>query len=148
MKATVSSRGTGVRLTAETAADLMTRSPVSLGEGATIAEAVNCLTERGISGAPVIDEAGRPVGVLTESDLVVHCKEGLAGKKAADDDRALVCDLMTPAVFTIRTDAAATTVIEHMRALNVHRIFVVDEAGILVGVITSLDILRRLELPE
>ena len=53
-------------------------------------------------------------------------------------------DLMTPAVFSVTPDAAATEVIEHMLALNVHRLFVVDRAGVLVGVISVLDILRHL----
>jgi predicted transcriptional regulator len=139
--------GVTVTLTAETASELMTRNPVSLREGATLAEALTCLTDRGIGGAAVIDEAGRPVGVLTDSDLVVHKRETLAAMKADDEDRTLVRDVMTPAVFTIGTTAKAGTVIEHMRSLNVHRLFVVDEAGTLLGVITSLDILRHLELP-
>jgi len=148
MHPTLIPSGIALTLSAETASELMTRSPVSLREGATLAEAIACLTDRGIGGAPVIDEAGRPVGVLTESDLVVHKREGLAGMKPADEERTLVRDIMTPAVFTVRTDARAAAVIEHMRSLNVHRIFVVDEAGILVGVITSLDILRRLDLHD
>jgi CBS domain-containing protein len=140
--------GVTLTLSAELACDLMTQNPMSLREGSTFAEAIGCMTDRGIGGAPVIDEAGRPVGVLTDSDLVVHKREGRAGMKPVDEDRTLVRDVMTPAVFTVRTTARAGAVIEHMRSLNVHRIFVVDEAGILVGVITSLDILRRLELPE
>ena len=51
----VSSRLT---LDTRTASDLMTASPVSLREGATFLEAVALLTDRGISAAPVIDEAG------------------------------------------------------------------------------------------
>jgi CBS domain-containing protein len=148
MNATLLPRGVTLTLSAKTVAELMTPSPVSLREGATIAEALACLTERGISGAPVIDEAGRPVGVLTESDLVIHRRESPTGTGVAAPDRAAVRDVMTPAVFTLRTDAPAVTVIEHMRSLNVHRIFVVDEDGSLVGVVTALDLLRRLEWSE
>ncbi len=146
MSTTLSPGSISLRLPARTVADLMTADPVSLREDATIAEAITFLTERGISGAPVIDVAGRPVGVLTESDLMVHARERPAAFGTAED-RAIVRDVMTPAVFTLRPEAPAATVIEHMRALNVHRLFVVDDDGVLVGVVTALDVLRRLELP-
>src|SRR5271167_2411119 len=60
---------------AETAADLMTPNPVSLEDAALVSEAVILLTERGFSAAPVIDKAGRPVGVVSRTDLLVHERE-------------------------------------------------------------------------
>src|SRR5690606_26266365 len=48
-------------LSARTAADLMTPSPVSISQHATVKEAAAFLTTRGFSAAPVIDDAGRPV---------------------------------------------------------------------------------------
>src|SRR5262249_2802727 len=65
----------GLALRAETAADLMTPDPVSIGADATIKEAVAFLTDKGFSAAPVIDRAGRPVGVLSRSDVLVHDRE-------------------------------------------------------------------------
>jgi CBS domain-containing protein len=62
-------------LCAETAADLMVPNPVSIRAGATVKEAAAFLTDKGFSAAPVIDEAGRPVGVLSQSDIVVHDRE-------------------------------------------------------------------------
>ena len=61
------------------------------------------------------------------------------------DDKALVGDLMTPTVFTVRLDAPSAQVVEDMLALRVHRLFVVDDGGVLVGVVTATDVLRRLE---
>jgi CBS domain-containing protein len=55
----------------------MTPNPVSIREGATVREAVELLTGRGISGGPVIDEAGRPVGVLSRADILVHDREAV-----------------------------------------------------------------------
>mgnify|MGYP000863918107 CR=1 FL=1 len=55
-----------------TAADLMTRNVVSIAENASLHEAVALMADRGYSGAPVINEAGRPVGVLTQSDVLTH----------------------------------------------------------------------------
>jgi len=59
-------------------------------------------------------------------------------------DMTLVSDLMTPAVFCVSLDTPAASVVEQLRELNVHRLFVVDGNGILVGVITALDVVRRL----
>src|SRR5829696_5809758 len=62
-------------LQARTAGALMSPNPQSLREDATLREAVAFLVDRGVSGAPVIDEAGRPVGVLTQTDILIHDRE-------------------------------------------------------------------------
>jgi len=51
---------------------------------------------------------------------------------------------MTPAVFSVPADAPASRVVADMVALNVHQLYVVDAANVLVGVITALDVLRKL----
>ncbi|HKA06379.1 MAG TPA: CBS domain-containing protein, partial [Gemmataceae bacterium] len=56
---------TPLRLHAVMADDVMTANPVSIREELTVHEAVIFLTERRISAAPVINEAGRPVGVVS-----------------------------------------------------------------------------------
>jgi CBS domain-containing protein len=134
--------GAGPRLAlwAETAADLMTANPVSIRENATVPQAVALLTDKGFHAAPVIDEAGRPVGVLSVSDLLAHDRE----KPAEGGELTLARDVMTPAVFAVAPDASAAKAVADMLALNVHRLFVVDGTGTLIGVITALDVLRHL----
>jgi CBS domain-containing protein len=51
---------------------------------------------------------------------------------------------MTPAVFAVAPDASAAKVVADMLGLNVHRLFVLDGTGTLIGVITALDVLRHL----
>jgi CBS domain-containing protein len=151
-------------LAAATAEELMKPNPVSLEADATVPDAVALLTERGFSAAPVIDDAGRPVGVLSRSDILVHereyAKHARYGSPEEDPhpapsrhegfsievvDRTRVADIMTPAVFTVPLRAPAAAVVEQMLALNVHQLFVVDDDQLLVGVITSLDVLRHLK---
>jgi CBS domain-containing protein len=134
-------------LDAGTAADLMAPNPVSLAAGATVQEAAVFLADKGFSAAPVIDEAGRPVGVLSQSDIVVHDREKAAHVPVHDDNRTEVHELMTPGVFSVTLETPAHKVVEEILALKVHRLFVVDGDGVLVGVISAIDVLRHLS-PE
>jgi CBS domain-containing protein len=130
------------------AAEMMTPSPVSIRESASVREAVELLTRREISGAPVIDEAGRPVGVVSRGDILVHDREAVDEGDDGDEPGATrVGDIMTPVVFCVSPDAPASRVVREMVELKVHRLFVVDDLGTLVGVITVLDVLRHLAAP-
>jgi CBS domain-containing protein len=135
---------------------------------ATVQEAVAFLIDHGISAAPVIDRAGRPVGVLSRSDVMVHDREKVEylaptpqyydkselvtdldeilpeGFQVEMADPTRVSDLMTPVIFSVGPHTPVRKVVEQMLDLKVHRLFVVDGNGVLVGVISALDILRYL----
>jgi CBS domain-containing protein len=144
-------------LHARTAADLMTPDPKSLRRDATVAEAAAFLSSRGFSAAPVIDEAGRPIGVVSRTDLLNHhgqkavrllaAPPGRTDGGPAPGDAAPVQDVMTPAVFCVHTDTPAAKVVDKMLALNVRRLFVLDDEGVLVGVVSAFDVLRGLGGP-
>jgi CBS domain-containing protein len=156
-----------VVLYAATAADLMAPNPVSIAAGATVKEAAAFLADKGFSAAPVIDEAGRPVGVLSQSDIVVHDRENIPSVSGnpeyyerddlspsriirtdvVDRDPTQVRDIMTPVVFSVGPGTRAHKVIEDMLAYKVHRLFVVGGDGVLVGTISTVDVLRHLH-PE
>jgi CBS-domain-containing membrane protein len=128
-------------LLARTAAELMTPGPVSLAATDTVAEATQFLTERAFGAAVVIDEAGHPLGVVTKTDVLVHARQR---KPGLEPDDTLVTEFMTPAVFSVRPDTPARSVVEQLLALNVHHLFVSDAAGVIVGVISPIDVLRKL----
>ena len=158
-----------LRLCAATAADLMTPNPTSIRDVATVREGLRTLVDRGFSAAPVIDHAGRPIGVLSRSDLLAHTRQGSCPREpvpeyydrsvltvdpgetpgwehpADRDDLVQVGDVMTPVVFSVRPEDPVGRVVKDMVELKVHRLFVVDRDGVLVGVISALDVLRRLE---
>jgi CBS domain-containing protein len=157
-------------LWAKTAAELMTANPVSIGADAPVKEAVAFFADKGFSAAPVIDKAGRPIGVVSLADIVVHDRETVEyipvkpqncepapvtaagealpkGFQVENVDRTRVRDIMTPAVFSVGPNTPAQKVIEEMLSLHVHRLFVIGKDGVLVGVISMVDILRRLR-PE
>jgi CBS domain-containing protein len=123
------------------AEEVMTRNPLSIGELATLREAALFLTSKDISAAPVINEAGRPVGVISLADIVrcVHMSE-------VSDTRLplTVREVMTPVVYFVRPDTPVTNVIEDLLDCAVHRLFVVDDDEVLIGVISTLDLLQHL----
>ena len=55
-----------------------------------------------------------------------------------------VRDVMTEGVFSVTQDTPARSVVGQMVALNVHHLFVADAAEVVVGVIGTLDVLRKL----
>lgn len=55
---------------ARTAGQLMTEPPVTVGAGATVAQAARTMTERGVERLPVVDEEDRLVGIVTRRDLL------------------------------------------------------------------------------
>lgn len=155
-------------LKANTAEDLMTPNPVSIPDKATLREAATVLTEREISAVPVIDDAGRPVGVLSRTDIVRHDRESVSYLKAAPEyyeqseltlpsgeslangfqvqavDPTTVREVMTPVVISVPPKAPLFRVVSDMLAFKVHRLFVVDGNGVLIGVISAFDVLRQL----
>ncbi|MCY2936931.1 MAG: CBS domain-containing protein [Planctomycetota bacterium] len=146
----------GPMLRASTASELMGPTLVSLRGKATVAEAVALFTDKGYHAAPVIDKAGRPIGVLTQGDILSHDREHgthLAhrpsdrvpvGFTEEDVDVTLVEDIMTPVIFCVLPSTPTNEVIAELLKLKVHQLFVVDAAGVLVGAISAIDIVRRL----
>lgn len=152
-----------------TAATLMTPNPMSIRYKATVAEATALLTDHGFSAAPVIDEAGRAVGVVSRTDLLIHDRESKThvsteanlntpfsrkyfwednppeGFSIEEADPTMVCDIMTPVVFSVLPDTPVERIVQDMLGLHVHQVFVVDRSQVLVGVITALDLIRHLE---
>ena len=149
-------RGAHLTLGPMTAAELMSPNPISINADAPIDEATALLTDRDFGAAPVIDEAGRPVGVISRADILIHELERLHRLRPSTDirgangfaveevDPTCVVDVMTPAVFSVAPDTTAEQVVEQMRELRVHQLFVVDREGSLIGIISALDIVRQL----
>jgi CBS domain-containing protein len=118
--------------------DLMTPNPTSIGHGITVREAVALLEGRGIGAALVVNEDGRAVGVLSRSDAL---RAVLAGT-----DEAPVRDVMSPAVIAVRPDADARQAAVLMVRCGVQRVFVMEEDGVPVGVVSTTDLLRALKV--
>ena len=104
--------------TETTARDLMTPNPVSIHGHADIPEVLAFLTDTGFSAAPVIDEAGRPVGVVSRTDVVVY-ERATAAPPAESAATVRAADLMTPVVFAVPPGTSAREVAREMVRQNV-----------------------------
>lgn len=159
---------TVLTLAAQTAGDLMVPKLVWVRSTTTVPEAVSLLTQKRISAVPVLGENGEAVGVLSLSDIVAHDNQSYAHLQPGEEyyqkkefiirlketrprvfhieqtKAVLVQDIMTPVVYSVARNTPAGTVVDAMLSLGVHRLFVADEDGEIVGVISTLDILRHL----
>lgn len=140
------------------ALDVMTPNPKSIDQGATVRETAEVLQDNGIHIAPVIDAAGRPIGVVSRTDLLDYWRRRrdrlaamAAGELESDSNRASACvpgdeltvrEIMTPVVFSVPIHAPIAKIIDKILALEVRCLFVTDESGVLVGVISVFDLLR------
>jgi len=145
-------------------ADVMQRQVVSVSPYQTMVEAAAVLSGRYISGAPVVDEWGHCVGVLTAQDYVrriaataerspphhtpfgsrTDLLEERLGLPMAERERDCVAHYMSTAVQPISQTASLLRATQMMCAMHVHRLPVLDEEGAPVGIVTSLDIVAAL----
>lgn len=153
---------TRYRLFERTAEDLMTREVVCIPRAMTLRGAAHRLLELDISGAPVIDEQDRCIGVLSRSDLVRFLDKGAsrpcdpyeeftADWGLADADAlpiASVADFMNRPMLTARTETSVRDLARMMQQAHMHRVVVVGELGEVVGIVTAMDILAAVAEEE
>jgi CBS domain-containing protein len=138
------------------ARDLMTANPRSIDQSSTVRQAAEFFSATRLSGAPVIDEAGRPIGVISRTDVLRHLGRSIpesprfeqATPDGSEREATPIHRIMTRAVFSVRPDTPATKVIAKLAALEVGRLFVVDDYGVLIGVVSAFDLLRSLAMSE
>ena len=152
-----------------TAQDIMNPEVITVTDEMTVKELAGFLTDQEISGAPVEDENGALIGVVSVTDIVRaassggdrlmngHDREahfytrGWEGKLSADeletlhleDDELTVREIMTPSVFAVEAEAPIMTVAQSMMDSHLHRLLVVCD-GKIVGIVSTSDMLALL----
>src|SRR5881628_931366 len=112
--------------------------PITLGPDRPLREAVRLMERFRISGVPIVDDAGRLVGIITNRDLQFERELERPIREAMTRDRLV-------------TAPVGTTLDEAERILAQHRIEklpVVDAQGVLKGLITIKDIFKRRRHPD
>ena len=116
----------------------MIMNPITLRPGATLRDAHDLMSRFSISGVPIVEADGRLIGIVTNRDLQFE----------TDLDQS-VKEVMTSSELV--TAPVGTTLKEAEKVLHRHRIEklpVVDEKGMLTGLITVKDIVKRRQFPN
>jgi acetoin utilization protein AcuB len=123
-------------------AEIMSPNPKSIRATDTIADAIVLLADYHVTGVPVVEDHGRLVGVLSNSDILEAIAEHAdRGERDQLLEETTVNEIMTPRPQTIAPDALVGDAARRMLYLEVHRLFVEDE-GRLVGVVSTTDLVR------
>lgn len=147
------------------AEDLMTREIIRIPAGMSLRAAVHRLAQSGISGAPVTDEQGRCLGVLTKSDLVRFLDQGPHRSHAPDPNIGAyyadwqvidfdslpgdeVTAFMSTDVITARPETPIAELARMMHVGHVHRVFISDPWDRVIGVVSAMDILGAVATEE
>jgi len=120
--------------------DYMTRKLVTFHQGDNVVQAMGVLLDKKISGAPVVDDAGDLVGILSEVDLM----EVIVQDSYYDEAQGIVGDYMRTPVDTIDPDMDIYSLAERFHKEHRRRYPVVRN-GKLLGQISRRDVLRAAE---
>jgi sulfide:quinone oxidoreductase len=134
--------------------DAMTTNVISVSKFESILHVANILTERNISGLPVVDKEQNVLGIITQADILSMVGVGrehtfkdllkymlgepLPERKVGD----LVGDIMTAPALTIKPEANIAEAVRIMDEKRIRRLTVVDESNRLIGILTRADILK------
>ncbi len=119
-----------------TAREIMSRPAVLLRQDQAVCNAAETLLRQGVDSAPVIDDAGRLVGIVAEKDLI-------EASARSDGWHRPVCDAMKTNVVSYPEEASALVIFDFLCRVTIHRVIIVkDERP--TGVISRSTLLRWL----
>ena len=141
------------------ASDVMTRDLVTVGPGTPVAQAIRLMLDNQVSGLPVLDGAGKMVGILTEGDLLRRSETGTErhrprwlellmgpGRMASEYVRThgrKVEEIMTSDLVSVTGDTPLDEVVGLMERRRIKRLPVLED-DVLVGIVSRADLLRSL----
>lgn len=120
-------------------ADLMTIDPVTVAIDAPLEDVAHLCRLNGISGLPVTDDAGRLVGVISQTDLVSIQDSPLGRLIRAEPSGLRVGEVMSSPAVTVPMTASLREAARLMRDGRIHRVVALDDRGRPVGVLSSSD---------
>ncbi|MHB9286237.1 IMP dehydrogenase [Halobacteriales archaeon Cl-PHB] len=119
--------------------ELIIRDVVTASPDQTVREVDEMMERRGVSGAPVVDDDGSVLGIISGTDIRPYLEVG---------DRDAVREAMTDEVVTAPEDVTAREALELMYEHKIERVPVVDEDNRLEGLVTMAGILQRREYDD
>jgi CBS domain-containing protein len=141
-----------------TVRDVMTSRVIAVKESADFKQIARALREYRVSACPVINDAGRVVGVVSEADLLYKAADGelpaglirLRWKLGEDSKITAVTagQLMTSPAVVVHPDASLAAAARVMRDRRLKRLPVVDPDGALIGIVSRVDLLAVYDRPD
>ncbi|PKV83162.1 CBS domain-containing protein [Streptomyces sp. TLI_146] len=141
-----------------TVSDVMTHTVVSIGRDAPFKEIVELMEQWQISALPVVEGEGRVIGVVSEADLLP--KEEFRGDRPdrlsqpqrlsdlAKAGAVTAGELMSTPAVTVHPDATLAQAARIMAVRKVKRLPVIDQLGMLQGVVSRSDLLKVFLRPD
>ncbi|MEN8704580.1 MAG: CBS domain-containing protein [Nocardioides marinisabuli] len=129
-------------------AELMTIPPVTTRGDVAVTEALRVLVEHGITALPVVDDAGRLEGLLSEADVIRGRVPHTDRPTGAGGAPALVADVMEPLRASVGPETDLATAVDLLTSVSVPILPVVDPDGLLVGVVSRSDVVRSLSTAQ
>jgi len=121
------------------AADIMTKDVITLRPKTNIIDAVKALVNNKISGAPVVNDQGNILGVVTEKDLLVSLD--FIGMGEAQE--VYVEEFMTIDVITFDENTSVKEIIQTLVMKNIKRVPILRDNKV-VGIVSRRDILKNI----
>jgi len=134
--------------------DVMTAEPRSVRADSCLSDATRLLLSSVFTGLPVVDDRNRPVGVITQGDLIARgglpLRPGLLAESDRERCEAILQPLaarradeaMSAPAVVIGVDRPLAEAVEKMLSKDVKRLPVVDADGCLTGMLSRIDIFR------
>jgi len=140
------------------ASDVMTREVATVTPETSIDNLCDLFRERRITGAPVVDEGGRLVGIVSKDDVLFRGRGGVTELRQTPDIRALfssgfvgfdqggngarrVGEIMTREVVSAPEESSVGDLCRLMWEHRIHRVPIV-RGVLLVGIVSALDVCR------
>ncbi len=115
--------------------EIMSTSPITIPVDATVAEAASVMRDREV-GSLIVLEDNRPIGIVTERDVVTKVAAGDLSSKGTS-----VRDIMTSPLVAVHPHQEVAEAAKIMAARRIRRLPVIKE-GKLVGMLTENDVIR------
>lgn len=143
------------------AQEIMTRQVITIRSDSALQDGIAAMLRHGISGMPVVDEQGRPVGMLSEGDLLRRTEldterrrprwlafllgPGKLAEEYTHTHGRTVADVMTDKLYSVAPHTPVQDVVQLMERHRIKRVPVLEN-GQLVGIVSRANLLRALAL--
>jgi CBS domain-containing protein len=139
--------------------EVMTTDVMTVGPDIGLKAAARLMIDRGISGLPVVDDAGKLVGIITEADFVKQeadrshrryrrLLDALFGEREHRLGGETVADAMTRHPIVIDPETRVAEAAREMSDRGIKRLPVVNDRGELVGIVSRADIMAAFVRPD